>query len=115
MENENFVIYGSVGLLIVSSLWLGGAIAAGVLIALISTLGVGLILLKIRMSFPKVWLWFKRHPLLADIIFSGGMALVLLNGSVTGLVSSAAVGIFVSLGLSLILNNNLTCCNQSYT
>ena len=100
MDN-NLIIYSSIGLLIFSSIYIGGAVAGGIFTALISALGVGLVLIKTKDRFPKVWRFIVVHPIMSDIFFSGLLAFLLINNTVTGIISAAGAGLFVSAGLSI--------------
>lgn len=101
MNNDDKVVYSSIGVLIVGSIWIGGQVSAGIFTALISAVGVGMILIKIKGSFPKVWDYMMRHPIMMDILFSAILGFLLINQTVTGIISAAAAGLFVSAGIGI--------------
>lgn len=100
MYTQDVFVLSSVALLIGSSLFIGGAVAGGIFTGLISALGLGLILIKVRNHFPKVWKFVLRHPIMTDVVLSSLLAFLLVNNTVTGLVSAAGAGLFVSAGLA---------------
>lgn len=102
MNNAVKLIYGSIGLLILSSMYIGGAVAGGIFTGLISAIGLGLILIKIKTFFPRIWAFIRSHPILSDVFFSSTLAFFLVNNTVTGIVSAAGAGLFVSAGLGLL-------------
>lgn len=101
MSNDDKVIYSSIGMLIVGSVWIGGQVSAGIFTALISAVGVGMVLIKIKGSFPRVWDYMMRHPIMMDILFSVTLGFLLINQTVTGIISAAAVGLFISAGIGV--------------
>lgn len=101
MNNDDKVVYSSIGILIVGSVWIGGQVSAGIFTALISAVGVGMVLVKIKGSSPKTWDYMMRHPIMMDILFSVLLGFLLINQTVTGIISAAAAGLFVSAGIGL--------------
>ncbi len=105
MNSDDKVIYSSIGVLIVGSVWIGGQLAAGIYVALITTVGVGMVLIKVKNSFPRVWKYMMMHPIVMDILFSTVLGFLLINQTVTGIVSAAAVGLFISAGIGIAAKN----------
>jgi hypothetical protein len=101
MNNDDKVVYSSIGILIVGSVWIGGQVSAGIFTALISTVGVGMIFVKIKGSSPRTWDYMMRHPIMMDILFSVVLGFLLINQTVTGIISAAAAGLFVSAGIGI--------------
>lgn len=101
METQSVFAVSSIGLLLGSSLYIGGAVAGGIYTGLISALGMGLILIKLKDSFPKVWGKMLKHPILTDIVLSSLLAALLINNTVTGIISAAGAGLFVSAGITI--------------
>lgn len=101
METQRVFAISSVTLLMGSSLYIGGVVAGGVYTGLISAMGLGLILIKFKDSFPRAWRIMLRHHILTDIALSSFLAAILINNTVTGIISAAGAGLFVSAGITL--------------
>lgn len=102
MKNLNQFMYGSVGVLVGSGLFFGGVVASGVTTGLFSTLGVGMILLKLRQSCPRVWRWIVKHNVMSDLILSALLAYIVGSGTATGIIAGAASALFCSVGITLL-------------
>lgn len=99
--NEKKVVLGTVGALIGSAAVFGGVVSAGVTTGLFSSLGVGMLLLKVRKKYPRVWNWIINEPLLPDLVISLILATIVGSGTATGIIAAAAAGLFVSAGLCI--------------
>lgn len=101
MEKQNIFAVSSVCILLGSSLYIGGVVAGGIYTGLISAMGVGLILFKLKDAYPKAWDWMLRHSIMTDVLLSGLLAALLVNNTVTGIISAAGAGLFVSAGVAI--------------
>lgn len=97
--NEKKVVLGTVGALAGASIMFGGVVAAGVTTGLFSALGVGMVLVKAKDKFPRVWKWIIDEPLLPDLIISVSLTILMSSATATGIIAGASAGLFVSAGL----------------
>jgi hypothetical protein len=98
---KNFV-YGSVGVLIGSGVCLGGIIASGVATGLFSSLGVGMILYKLKDSCPRLWAWILKHYIFSDLVLSILLAYLVGSGTAVGIIAGSASALFVSAGITYL-------------
>ncbi len=101
MEKQNIYAVSSVCVLLGSSFYIGGVVAGGIYTGLISAMGTGLILFKLKDTYPRVWAWMMKHSIMTDLLLSGLLAALLINNTVTGIISAAGAGLFVSAGITL--------------
>ena len=101
MEKQNVFAVSSVLVLVGSSFYIGGVVAGGIYTGLISAMGTGLILFKLKDSCPGVWKWMLKHSIITDVLLSGLMAALLINNTVTGIISAAGAGLFISAGITI--------------
>lgn len=93
------ITYYSVGALGIGAIMLGGTIANGIFTGAMSTLGVALLLIKLKDGNPRIFYWILRHNIMSDLILSVLLVLLLgTGGSVTSIVSGASAALFCSAG-----------------
>ena len=79
----------------------------GVMTGLISSIGVGFMLLKCKTHLPKLWKFILAHQLLSDLIISALFVLLLNPTTATGLIAGVSADLFTSAGL--IVASKLSC------
>jgi len=95
---EIFIIGFS--LFVVSSIFfIGGTLAMGIMTGLMSSIGVGFLLLKLRSNSPKVWNLMLKHQAITDVLFSGLFIILLNPATATGLIAGCSAAVFTSVGL----------------
>lgn len=99
MKSARKVIYGSVIGLSVGGAMLGGMVLNGVFVGAMTTLGVGLLFIKLKDSSPWLWRWLINHPLFLDFALSTALVLLMGTSSVTSIIGGAAAALFCSAGL----------------
>lgn len=110
MKNTKKLIYGSIAGLSVGGLMLGGMVLNGVFVGAVTTLGVGLLFIKIKDSSPWLWRLLINHPVFLDLALSAGLVMLMGTASVTALIGGAAAALFCSAGLHYFKEvNQITC------
>lgn len=99
MKNMRKIVYGSVIGLSAGGVMLGGMVMNGVFVGALTTLGVGLLFIKLKDTSPAIWRWLLNHPLFLDMALSTALVLVMGTSSVTSLIGGAAAALFCSAGL----------------
>ncbi|MFT6632885.1 MAG: hypothetical protein ACJAS4_002853 [Bacteriovoracaceae bacterium] len=99
MKNAKKIVFGSVIGLSVGGVMLGGIVMNGVFVGAMTTLGVGLLFIKLQDSSPWLWRWLINHPLFLDMALSAALVLLLGTGSGTSVIGGAAAALFCSAGL----------------
>lgn len=102
MKNLDQITYSSVFALGIGGLCLGGSVVSGVFTGAISTLGVALILLKIRDGSPRLFNWIIRHNIMTDIFLSVILVYLMGTTTVTALISGASAALFCSAGITYL-------------
>jgi hypothetical protein len=102
MKNAKKVVYGSVIGLSVGGAMLGGMVLNGVFVGAMTTLGVGLLFIKLKDSSPWLWRWLLSHPLFLDMALSTALVLLMGTSSVTSIIGGAAAALFCSAGLQFM-------------
>lgn len=100
MKNLKNISYGAVGVLSLGGLLLGSTTLNGVFVGAMSALGAGLILLKLKDRFPRLFRFIVRHNMLSDLVLSLLMVLVIGTGTITGIIAATSASLFISAGLS---------------
>lgn len=99
---ENFsdtVTYSSIAVLAVGGIVLGGTIANSVFLGLTGAASIGLILIKLKKSFPRTYKFILRHDITSDIVFSLLIVLLLGTSTVTSALGAMAASLIVSCGI----------------
>lgn len=108
MKNLRKIVYGSVVGLSVGGVCLGGMVMNGVFVGALTTLGVGLLFIKLKDSSPAIWRWLLNHPLFLDMVLSSALVFLMGTSSVTSLIGGAAAALFCSAGLQYFKENSGT-------
>lgn len=102
MQNLDQVTYTSVTVLAVGGVFLGGTVLNGVFVGAMSTLGVGMLLFKLRESYPKIFELIIKHNIISDLILSALLVFIMGTSTVTSIISGASAALFCSAGLSYL-------------
>jgi len=99
MKKMNELTYGSIVALSAGAILLGGTVANGIFVGGMSTLGVALLLIKLKDSNPKIFYWILKHNIMSDLILSVLLIFMMGTSSVTAIISGASAALFCSAGL----------------
>lgn len=102
---EDKVLTGTGVLLLGSVLFLGGTLAVGAVTGLLSAVALGVIILRVREFYPKLWLFICRHPILSDVAISGALFFLVSSNTAVGVIAGGAAGVFSSIGLNLCIRH----------
>lgn len=98
---EDKVLLSAGTVMVGSVLVLGGTLAVGVVTGFMSAVALGILLVKVRTFYPRVWGLICKHPIASDVVISGALFLLVASSTATGVVAGAAAGLFASMGLNL--------------
>ena len=103
MESNN-LIYGSVGVLVLSGTYFGGIAGSGILVGFLTATGIGILIFKLKSSFP--WLYKKiiKHNVMSDLCLSGLLVFLLASNTAISIIASASAALLVSAGLGVAKN-----------
>lgn len=104
MQQSNHVIYGSVGLLVLSGAYFGGVAGSGILVGFLTAIGIGIIIFKLRTGAPWMFRLIIKHNVLSDLILSGLLVFVLASNTAISIIASASAALLVSAGLGVAKN-----------
>lgn len=96
----NIIIFSSSGLLLVLVILVGGALATGIITGLMSAMGFGFLLFRLRASKPEMWNWVIDNPGKMDVLMSMGFICLLAPATATGIIAGASAALFASAGIS---------------
>lgn len=99
MKNLDNITYSSIGVLAVGGIVLGGTIANSVFLGLTGAASVGLILIKFKKSFPKIYKFILRHDIMSDVAFSLLLVLIIGTSTVTSVLGAMAASLLASCGI----------------
>lgn len=97
----DIVMVGASGFLLVLVFMIGGVLAVGIITGLMSAMGFGFLLYKLKQARPEAWNWMIDHPLATDCIVSLGFILLLAPATATGIIAGASAAMFASAGISM--------------
>ncbi len=98
-KNFTDLTYGSIAVLGGGALFLSSTIASGIYVGMISTLGVGLLLIKLKDSSPWLFNWILRHNIMSDLVLSVLLVFIMGTSTVTSIIAGASAALFCSAGL----------------
>jgi hypothetical protein len=99
MKNLDNITYSSILVLTAGGVILGGTIANSVFLGLTGAASVGLILIKFKKSFPKIYKFILRHDIMSDIVFSLLLLLIIGTSTVTSVLGAMAASLLASCGI----------------
>ena len=102
MKNLDQMTYTSVTVLGIGGLFLGGTVLNGVFVGAMSTLGVGMLLFKLKESHPKLFRLIVEHNIISDVVLSVLLVFIMGTSTVTSIISGASAALFCSAGLSYL-------------
>ncbi|EQC44578.1 hypothetical protein M899_2464 [Bacteriovorax sp. BSW11_IV] len=101
-NNFTDITYYSIGALGVGAVILGGTVANGIFVGGMSTLGVALLLIKLKDSNPRIFYWILKHNIMSDLILSVLLVMLMGTSTVTAIISGASAALFCSAGLTYL-------------
>lgn len=104
---EEILIIGFSLFVVGSIFFIGGTLAMGIMTGLISSIGVGFLLLKLKTHSPAVWKLMLKHQIITDLVFSCLFVILLNPATATGLIAGCSAAVFTSVGL--VVAAKITC------
>ncbi|PIK15099.1 hypothetical protein [Halobacteriovorax sp. JY17] len=102
MENLDKLTYVSVIILGIGGIFLGGTVLNGVFVGAMSTLGIGMLLFKLRKNHSRTFNLIIEHNIISDIVLSSLLVFIMGTSTVTSIISGASAALFCSAGLSYL-------------
>jgi hypothetical protein len=106
METEDYFLIGTSLIMVAGVIFLGGTLAVGIITGAISAASLGILLMKVKKYYPRIWTFICKHPLFSDITISSCLFLLIASNTATGVIAGAAAGLFSSIGINFLVKLN---------